>query len=96
MNQYLIIGTDGTDENALDRRMAIRPQHLEKAKELKANGNFILGGAFLNENDQMAGSVMVVEFENDDALQAWLDSEPYINNNVWENYEVRKFKVANF
>lgn len=95
MNQYLIIAQDGTDENALDRRMAVRPSHLEKARELKSNDNFIIGGAILNTNEQMAGSVMIVQFESDNALNAWLSTEPYINGKVWEKYEVKRIKLAN-
>ena len=55
MNQYLITAYDGTDENALERRMNVRPFHLEGAKKLKENGNFIIGGAILNEEGNMIG-----------------------------------------
>ena len=49
MNQYLITAYDGTHENALDNRMNVRPYHLEGVKKMKENGNFILGGAILND-----------------------------------------------
>ena len=39
MKQYIITGYDHTDEGALDRRMAVRPHHLDGAKELRANNN---------------------------------------------------------
>ena len=38
MNQYLVTGYDYTDEGALDRRMAVRPHHLEAGKVLKEKG----------------------------------------------------------
>ena len=35
MNQYLITAFDGTNENALDHRMNVRPHHLESIKKMK-------------------------------------------------------------
>lgn len=94
MATYLIIGRDGTDENALERRMANRPDHLAGAQALKANGNYILGGAMLTEDGKMKGSAMVVSFDDPADLQAWLDREPYISGQVWGSYEVIPFKIA--
>ncbi len=94
MQQYIIYAWDGNDEQALERRMKARPSHFEKAAELKANGNFILGGAMLNDEGKMIGSTMVVQFETPDGLQEWLDTEPYVLGNVWERIETRPFRVA--
>jgi len=94
MKQYVIHAWDGKDESALDRRMAARPSHFENARRLKALGNFIFGGAILDENGKMIGSNMIMQFETDYELQDWLDSEPYIIKKVWEKYELHPFKVA--
>lgn len=95
MTQYLVTGTDFTDEKALERRMAVREKHLEGAKALKANNNLVLAGAFLNEDGKMAGSSIVVQFETEDELKKWLDSEPYILEKVWEKVDVKPFRIAN-
>ena len=95
MNQYLITAYDGTDGNALERRMSIRPYHLEGAKKLKENGNFIIGGAMLNDEGKMIGSTMILQFESAAELQNWIDNEPYIQQKVWEKFEVQSFRVAN-
>ncbi|HEY8930371.1 MAG TPA: YciI family protein [Mucilaginibacter sp.] len=94
MNQYLITGYDHTDEGALARRMSVRPRHLGKNAELKKTGNFIFGGAILNEEGNMAGSVMVMAFETEEELEVWKQNEPYITQGVWESYDVKPFKVA--
>jgi uncharacterized protein YciI len=94
MKQYLVTGMDGDDEAALERRMSVRPLHFEKAKALKASGNFVVGGAILDDGGKMKGSMMVVQFESDAELKAWMDSEPYILGNVWQDVEVKPFKVA--
>jgi uncharacterized protein len=95
MNQYLITAYDGTDENALERRMNVRPFHLEGAKKLKENGNFVIGGAMLNEEGKMIGSTMILQFESPEEFQHWIDTEPYIQQGVWEKFDVKPFRVAN-
>ena len=95
MKQYLITGYDYTDAGALQRRMNVRPHHLDGAKLLKENGNFIIGGAILNDEGQMAGSVMIMQFETEEELETWKQSEPYITQNIWESVDIKPFKVAN-
>ena len=85
---------DGTDEQALERRMKSRPAHFENARKLKAKGNFIMGGAMLSDEGKMIGSTMVIQFETKEQLQNWLDSEPYITGKVWEKMDLRPFRVA--
>jgi uncharacterized protein YciI len=95
MNQYVIIAKDGKDEEALARRMKHRPAHFELMKSYKKEGKFITGGAMLDEAGKMIGSVVTLQFENEDALNTWISEEPYINGKVWENYEIMPFRVAN-
>ena len=94
MLQFVVIAEDGTDPEALDRRMAVRPDHLKGAKRLKEENHFILGGAMLDKEGKMNGSVMVVQFESEEGLKEWLNSEPYITGSVWQRIQVRPFKVA--
>jgi uncharacterized protein YciI len=95
MPQYLILAKDGTDADAQNRRLKARPFHIETAKKLKAAGHLILGGATLDENEVMNGSVMIVEFENKQVLYEWLDNDPYVTQEVWKSVEVKPFKIAN-
>ena len=74
--------------------MNIRPHHLDGAKSLKEGGNYILGGALLNDEGKMIGSVMVLQFESEEGLEAWKQSEPYITQKIWETVDVKPFKVA--
>jgi len=94
MNQYLVTAYDYTDDDALTNRMNVRPHHLNGAKDLRENGNYVIGGAILNDDGKMIGSVMIVEFETEEELQAWLQREPYITQKVWETVDVKPFKVA--
>lgn len=81
--QYLVIAYDYDD--ALERRLKTRDEHVKSTKELMAKGN-IINAAALIEDDKMVGSTLFVEFENDDELEAWLENEPYVKAKVW-NYE---------
>ena len=94
MKQYVITGLDHTDTNALERRLAVRQQHLDGALALRQSGNYIMGGAILNDDGKMTGSVMVLQFETDAELAAWKQQEPYIIHDVWETVDIKPFKVA--
>ncbi|MBX9671408.1 MAG: YciI family protein [Candidatus Obscuribacterales bacterium] len=92
--QFLIIAKDGSDEKALERRLSVRSQHLERAAEMHDSGEALYGAAILNESEQMVGSVMICEFPSRKELDEWLDSEPYVRGGVWRNIEVFPCNVA--
>ena len=94
MTQYIIIAQDGKDDLALERRQKNRPLHLKGLKELKSRNNFVFGGAMLDDNGQMRGSVMIVQFETEEEFKQWYSNEPYITEGVWKVIEVKHFKVA--
>lgn len=94
MNQYLITGYDYTDEDALKRRMDVRQHHLDSVQELISTGNYVMGGAILDDDGKMTGSVMVLQFETEEELEAWKQREIYITAGVWETVDVKPFKVA--
>jgi len=94
MKQYVIITHDGRDEDAPDRRMAARPKHLDGARKLKAEGRYVSGGAILDDDGNMKGSVMILQFETEEEFREWYAHEPYITDGVWKSIEVKPFRVA--
>ena len=94
MKQYVFHAFDGADSEALNRRLAVRQAHFDNMSQYKAAGNFILGGAILDEEGKMIGSTVVMQFESHHDLQAYLDSEPYIQNDVWLDLKIFPFKTA--
>src|SRR3990167_6335170 len=88
--QFVVIGLDGTDEKALDRRMAVRADHLAMGDKLVESGNLWYGAALLSDNGKMKGSLYVVDFLSEKELQAWLAIEPYVVGNVWQNITIHK------
>lgn len=91
---FLIIAKDGTDAQALERRMAAREAHIALGDEYLKKGNHLMAIALLNEQGQMCGSVMLVDFEDRAALDDWLEKEPYMTGKVWETIEVSSAKVG--
>lgn len=92
--QYHIQAYDFTDEQAPERRLQARPAHLDRMRELKASGNFLFGGALLSEAGQMIGSIVVMNFPEEFQLMKWLETEPYLMQNVWDRVEIKPFKEA--
>jgi uncharacterized protein YciI len=93
--QFLLVAFDGTDRDAPGRRMKVRPAHLENLARLKRKGEFILGGAILDDDGKMIGSMIVYEFPDRRALDECLKSEPYITGGVWSKIDIRPYRLAN-
>lgn len=92
--QFLLIAYDGTDSNALTRRMAARPSHLERVEEMKKTGEFLFGGAILSEEGLMTGSMVVYEFPDRAAMDLRMKDEPYIIGKVWEKIDIKPYRLA--
>jgi uncharacterized protein YciI len=89
---YLVIGHDHPGAEAKQRRAAAREEHLV---HLGAAGDAraVFGAAVLDEAGEMAGSMLVLEAEDQAAVQAWLDEEPYVAQDVWGEVSVQPCRV---
>ena len=95
--QFIVTGYDGTDDKALDRRMAAREAHLAMAGKMHEAGRWLYAAAILNKQGTMTGSMIVCEFDSREALEEeWLNKEPYVLGKVWEKIEITGAKVAPF
>jgi len=94
MPQFIIIAQDFKDSEALNRRLAARPAHMQRMKSEKAKSIFIVGGAKLNEAGNMFGSMLIVDLPNKEAVETWVAADPYITNEVWEQVEITPFRIA--
>ena len=93
--QFLIVAFDGTDEGALDRRLAVREAHLALGDKLVASGNMWYGAALLDDRGKMKGSTLMMDFPSEKELQDWLDQEPYVTGKVWETIQIHKCSTRN-
>ena len=88
--QFLIKAYDG--EGMLDKRMAVRPRHLEGMARLGAH--VICAGGLLDENGKMRGSALIMDFADRNELDAYLAEEPYVQEHVWEKIEIDRMNVV--
>lgn len=92
--QFLVIAYDGTDEGAMERRLAAREAHLKTFKEIYEKGIFLYGTAILNEDGRMIGSMIVCDFTSrTDMDEQWLEQEPYVLGDVWKTVEIKRAQV---
>lgn len=92
--EFLVLAYDGSDSEAKARRLRVREAHLSGVREMKAAGTFINGGAILDDNGEMIGSTLYMDFPTREALDQWLASDPYVTGGVWVNIEVRPIRLA--
>ena len=88
--QYIIKAYDG--EGMLDKRMEIRPRHLEGIERIKEH--VICAGGLLDDEGKMKGSVLIMEYENREQLDECLAKEPYVQEHVWQKIEVERMNVV--
>lgn len=92
--QFLLIAYDGEDAGATERRMKVREEHLQKIDDLKKTGEFLFGGAILDDSGKMIGSMILYEFPDRAALDEKLKDEPYVTEGVWKKIEIKPFRLA--
>lgn len=88
--QFLVIGLDGTDDEAMNRRLAVRSQHIALGDELLKLGNMWYGAALLDDNGNMKGSMLMMDFPSEKELKEWLEKEPYVTGKVWQTITIHK------
>ena len=93
--QYLIIGLDGKDSEAMNRRLAIREEHIKLGDKLLKSGNMWYGAAIRNNEGDMIGSALFMDFDTKEKLQEWLDKGPYVIGKVWKSIEIHKCSTRN-
>ena len=88
--QFLIRAYDG--EGKLEKRMEVRPHHLEGMKKLSEH--IISAGGLLDEEGRMKGSALIMDFESRKELDDYIANEPYVVENVWEKIEIEPINVV--
>jgi uncharacterized protein YciI len=77
--------------NSLQVRLGARQAHLAW---VGGTGMLKLGGPFLNEAGEMAGSLMIIEAEDLAAATAFNANDPYTRAGLWASVDIRPFRVT--
>ena len=86
--------------NSLAARKQARPDHLKRLEALRDDGRLLLAGPYpaVDASDPgeagFTGSLIVAEFADLQAAQAWADADPYRSAGVYAQVEVKPFKLV--
>ena len=86
--KFLIIAYDGKDK--LQKRLEVRAQHLSNLPK----EHIICAGGLLTDEGTMKGSALIMDYDTRKDLDAYLASEPYVVNNVWEEIKIEPINVV--
>ena len=93
---YVIFSQDV--EDSLEKRMSVRPAHLERLQVLQDEGRLLTAGplpAIDSENPGEAGftgSTVIADFNSLEEAKAWADADPYVAAGVYANVIIKPFK----
>ena len=79
--------------NSLDLRMATREAHFSYARSLP-EGTIRLGGPFLDEKGDMAGSLIIIDVADLAAAEAFTQNDPYRKAGLFERVEIRPWRAT--
>ncbi|KAJ7931227.1 hypothetical protein B0H13DRAFT_860860 [Mycena leptocephala] len=105
LHRFVVFAPDKTDEGAFERRLSVRPKHLENAAKAINDPTAIRGGggALLSPESltgaerKMIGSLMIYEAESLEAVRSVIESDIYYTAGVWdpERLVILPFVAAN-
>jgi uncharacterized protein YciI len=93
---YLIYSEDV--ENSLEKRLAVRDQHIARLTNLQDQGRLLIAGPCpaIDSNDPgeagFTGSLIVAEFDSLTQAQEWADVDPYIAAGVYNKVTGKPYK----
>jgi uncharacterized protein YciI len=93
---YAIISEDV--ENSLEKRIAARPDHLDRLYQLRDDGRLLIAGPHpvVDSEDPgsagFSGSLVVAEFDSLKSAESWASEDPYMAAGVYSKVTVKPFK----
>lgn len=91
MPLFALICHDVPDSS--EARKVHRPAHLERLTALDAQGKLKMGGFTPAKHGESAvtGSVIIAEFEDEQAVQDWVSEEPFLLNGIYSHIDIKPF-----
>lgn len=93
---FAIIARDSKAPGTREKRLVSRPEHMEGLKIMKADGRVVDGGAMLDGDGNMVGSVMLLDFPDRAALDAYVATEPYKRDGVWGEVDIIEMRLVDW
>jgi uncharacterized protein YciI len=76
--------------NAFDLRAATRPAHLDYLK--KQNAILLAAGPFLDDEDRMIGSLLIVDVASEAEARAFAENDPFAKAGLFSSTAIRKWR----
>jgi uncharacterized protein YciI len=90
MPLFVMVCTD--KPGALERRLAVRPKHLEW---IAAQGEKLrLGGPMMDAEGRTIGSLFLYEGESREQVEALAAQDPYLQAGIFESVILRPFRIV--
>ncbi|MGD1991047.1 MAG: YciI family protein [Chromatiales bacterium] len=93
---YAIIAED--TPQSLDKRLAVRPDHLKRLETLRQDGRLLTAGPHpgIDSEDPgdagFTGSLVIAEFRSLEDAIAWAEDDPYRHAGVYASVTVKPYK----
>ena len=93
---YVIFAQD--IPNTLEKRLAVREQHLARLKQLQKENRPLIAGPNPASDDEnpgeagFTGSTVIAQFENLQAAKNWAAQDPYVEAGVYGEVIIKPFK----
>lgn len=78
-------------DDYLQRRAALREEHLEKARQSLNRGDLVLAGALADPVDQ---AMLLFRGDSTEAAEAFAKADPYVKNGLVKSWRVRKWTTV--
>jgi uncharacterized protein YciI len=80
--------------NSLALRMATREAHIAYAHADDRPSKVRLGGPYLDEKGDMAGSLLIVEAPSKEWAVKFTENDPYVRAGLFQSVDVRPYRIT--
>lgn len=93
---YSIYASDSP--NSLKKRLAVRPKHLIRLKDLQNEGRLLVAGPLPAIDSEepggngFTGSLIIAEFNCLEDAKKWAHNDPFFIEGIYNKIEVKPFK----
>lgn len=89
----MVLAWDVPGDSGVTRRDGLRATHTDTITARFHEGSVFFGAGILDDAGVVRGSVILMDCENRAAVDAYLLTEPFQTDGLWERVEVHELKV---
>ena len=78
-------------DDYLERRTALRDEHLDLARAAAERGDLLLGGAFAEPADR---ALLVWAVDDPQVVRRFVDADPYVAHGLVRSWQIRRWTVV--